>query len=179
MNYPALGPAVRGKIDSIGSMLLYPGPPICPILVRYPSGDGLSKKYRAQCEAIEKDNSLIVVRLRLPDCFAQGCGVTSSFQAGEKRKRHTPADVHTDLIKQPWVEIDDRPSPFEPKKFNLENSEYSKSRQRRRTASESAGDGGSDLKQSPTPTGWDRCNTLVALRVTNSSPVRSIYPVTE
>ena len=132
MNYPRNWvTTVRCKVDGVGRVLSNPDPPICPILVRYSSGDGLSKKHRAQRKAIAKDNSLIVVRLRLPDCFAQGCGVTRSVEAGEKRKRHTPADIHTDLIKQAWVEIDDRPAPFEPKKFNLENSRIFQSRQRR------------------------------------------------
>ena len=117
---------VRGKIDGVGGVLLHPGTPICTILMRYPSGHGLSKKYRAQSEAVAKDRLFIVLRLRLRNCIAQGCGLTRGVEAGKKRKRHTPADVHPDLIKQAWVEVDCRPTPIEPEKFNLENSEVSK-----------------------------------------------------
>src|SRR5882757_4965317 len=124
MDYPGNWvAAISGKVDGVGRVLPDPGTPIRAILMRYSSGDGLGKQYRAQRKAIAKDNSLIVLRLRLPDCFAQGCGVTSSVKAGEKRKRHTPADVHPDLIKQARVEVDNRPTPIEPKKFDLEDAE--------------------------------------------------------
>src|SRR5258706_7764294 len=114
---------VRGKIDRMGGVLLRPGTPICAILMRYPCSHGLSKKYRAQGESVAKDCLFIVLRLRLRDCIAQQCGLTRGVKAGEKRKRHTSADVHPDLTKQARVEVDCRPTPIEPKKFDLEDTE--------------------------------------------------------
>ena len=114
---------IRSKIDGMGGVLLHPGTPICMIPWRYPCGHGLSKKYRAQGEAVAKDRFLIVLRLRLRNSFAQGCRFTRSIKAGEKRKRHTSADVHPDLIKQARVEVDCRPTPIEPEKFDLKDSE--------------------------------------------------------
>src|SRR3984893_2870938 len=82
---------VRRKIDGVGGVLLRPATPVCAILIRYPCGHGLSKKYRAQGEAIAKDRFLIDLRLRLRNSLAQGYGFTRGVEAGEKRKRHTSA----------------------------------------------------------------------------------------
>src|ERR1700722_11609978 len=114
---------VRGKIDGVGSMPLDPVAPIQAILVRNPCGHTSSKKYCSQREAVEKDRLLILLRLGICNCFAQRFELTCNIKAGKKRKRHTPADVHPDLVKQAWVEVDCRPTPIGPKKLDFEDSE--------------------------------------------------------
>jgi hypothetical protein len=90
--------------------------------MRYSPCDSLRKKKRAQGKSIAKDNSLTLLHLRLPDCFAQGSSVTSSVKARKERKRHTSAYVHPDLIKQARVKVDNRPTAIEQNKLNLEDS---------------------------------------------------------
>ncbi|OIQ70196.1 hypothetical protein GALL_481940 [mine drainage metagenome] len=114
---------VRRKIDRVGSVPLHPITPICTVFMRYPCGHGLGQKYRAQGEAIAKDRLLIAFRLRLRNRIPQGRGFARSVKASEKRKRHTSADVHPDLVEQARVEVDRRPTPIEPEKFDLEDSE--------------------------------------------------------
>src|SRR5882724_422121 len=117
---------VRNKIDGVGSVLLDPRTPICAILARYPPGNSLAKKYRAYGKTVQKDRFFIVFSLRLRNGIAQRCGLTCGVKAGEKRKRHTSADVHADLIKQARVEVDCGPAPIELKKFDFEDSEITK-----------------------------------------------------
>jgi hypothetical protein len=59
------------------------------------------------------------------DCVAELTRPASRAQAGQKRQRHSSPDIHCNLAKQAWIEVDQGPIIIEPNKLCFKYSKVS------------------------------------------------------
>ena len=84
----------------------------------------LREQYRAQGEAVKEHRSQTdILLVRLLDGVPQGGRVARGVEAGQKRKRHSTANVQPDLTEHARIEVDRSPMSLEPDEFDLEHPE--------------------------------------------------------